>query len=80
MARMKDIRSKTPNVDLRRRARFHVGWKHAANGRIYEERTGEITWASCGNRWGARFGMRPLAERNLTYDLLVELRIAIDDD
>ena len=79
MARVRDIRSKRPDVDRRRRARFHTGWKHAVDGRAYAERDG-ITWMSVGNRWGLIFGERPKRERDQTYDLLVQLRVAVDDE
>ena len=53
----KDIRSKDPNIDRRRRGNFRVGWAHVANRtRIYEERDG-ITWQSVGNRCGAIVGL-----------------------
>jgi hypothetical protein len=52
----RDIRSKDPDVDRRRRARFHTGWEHAVrDNRTYEERDG-ITWASIGNRCGKALG------------------------
>lgn len=79
MARVRDIRSKRLNVDKRRRARFHTGRKHAVEGRSYEEREG-ITWASVGNGWGHMFGVRAKRERDQTYDLLVQLRVAVDDE
>jgi hypothetical protein len=70
-----DIRSKRPNINRRRIARFRTGWKHALKGRIYGEQQG-VTWASAGNRCGDILGELPDEKRDLMYELLVELHTA----
>lgn len=67
-----DIRSKKPNINRRRIARFRTGWKHALKGRVYGEQRG-VSWASAGNRCGVILGELPDEKRDLIYDLLVEL-------
>lgn len=76
MPETRDIRSKDPDVDRRRRARFRTGWEHAVrDGRTYEERDG-ITWASAGNRCGVVLGPLSDDKRESMYELLVELHVA----
>jgi len=71
-----DIRSKDPDVDRRRRARFRTGWEHAVrDGRSYEQRDG-ITWASTGNKCGLVLGELPANKIDAMYDLMVELHVA----
>ena len=51
-SRTDDIRHADPNIDNRRRGRFHVGWKDAADrGKTYGETAlARLTWQNVGWR------------------------------
>jgi hypothetical protein len=72
----KDIRYTRPNEDHYRKARFKVGWRHAAEEQyIYGERAlDKLTWQNLGNRLGAILGSKPEDLQEEMYELCVKLQ------
>lgn len=72
-SRTDDIRHADPNIDNRRRGRFHVGWKDAADrGKTYGETAlARLTWQNVGWRLGDILGPTSAPMIDDFYDLCV---------
>lgn len=69
---MTDVRDTNPGASAHRRARFQIGWQHAAEDREYGEDTlFRLTWQNLGWRLGAIFGATPDSLIEEMYDWCV---------
>ena len=69
----RDDRSKDPDVNEHRKARFREGWKQGAQRQPYSgEALEALTWDNLGYRLGTLLGPTSEELTNRMYDLCVE--------
>ncbi|MGN6696009.1 MAG: toll/interleukin-1 receptor domain-containing protein [Aquihabitans sp.] len=74
LSSMKYLRDPRNAPEGRRKSRFKAGWRSAASGRTYTDKTlEELKWDNLGWRLGDRFGEQPDDTMDAVFDLFAVL-------